>query len=100
MPKSSLLLAGLATAVVISLALYLYTQQEEEVKSEKKAPPSSPPSTRSIPEDKTPKTKNTTPPPLSTSSMDEQTLHSQIEELDKKGKALFKKKQVSCSCCV
>jgi cell division protein FtsN len=99
---------ALAMAAAASLALYFYMHQEDEetVKASSKSKklddvPSSP-ADRSLDVDSnlTPKTSNATPeknPPKKLDEdarLEEKRLHARIEELDKKGKALFRNRQV------
>jgi hypothetical protein len=101
---------GLAMAAAASLAFYLYLKQEDEEKVKvsskpKKLSDEAPSSTaadRSLDVDSnlTPKTSNASPAKNSPKKLDddsrleEKKLHLQIEDLDKKGKAFFRNKQV------
>lgn len=99
--NTQLIVAGLVAATTISLVVYFVSSKpvsaaklddnngdentDENVKNEKSTLTSTN-QKKSISPDDTPKKSNVT---------DEKELHSKIEELDKKGKALFKNKQVS-----
>lgn len=99
--NTQLIVAGLVAATTISLVVYFVSSKpvsaaklddnngdentDENVKNEKSTLTSTN-QKKIISPDDTPKKSNVT---------DEKELHSKIEELDKKGKALFKNKQVS-----
>lgn len=100
--NTQLIVAGLVAATTISLVVVYFVSSkpvstaklddnngdentDENVKNEKSTLTSTN-QKKSISPDDTPKKSNVT---------DEKELHSKIEELDKKGKALFKNKQVS-----
>ena len=99
--NTQLIVAGLVAATTISLVVYFVSSKpvstaklddnngdentDENVKNEKSTLTSTN-QKKGISPDDTPKKSNVT---------DEKELHSKIEELDKKGKALFKNKQVS-----
>ena len=115
--RQQLVVAGFAAAATISLLYYWYStssnkekvkakssskyHQDKKVSSSRGVAPSKTPppptgadstpnirrSQRESLNDKTPLVKNTT-------KQDEKALHAKIEDLDKKGKALFKNKQV------
>jgi hypothetical protein len=88
--NTQLLVAGLVAAATVSLVLYFATSSSKATVPSKKKKLDDDNSTkkssnRSI--DVTPKKSNR-------SDVDEKEMHAKIEELDKKGKALFKNKQV------
>jgi uncharacterized protein HemX len=92
--NTQLLLAGLVAAAALGLVLYYASASSTAKESTATKPtkkldvddnPKKPSSSRSV--DVTPKKSNL-------SDTDEKKMHSKIEELDKKGKALFKNKQV------
>jgi hypothetical protein len=120
--NNNMVIVGLAAAASVSLIFYLVTQQNAKAEAEKKTvgsekrtatassektssqksrgldlpsasagavdtPRTPAPEAVSV-EDKTPKVKNIK------KSEENKSLHNQIEELDKKGKVLFKNKQV------
>jgi len=107
--QNQLIVIGLAAAASMSLLLWYLTKGSPEKsvdsKQSKKAPASESSNSRSIPEtppkkdrsvktaaeEKTPLVKNTN----LAEKEDDKDLHARIEELDKKGKVLFKNKQVS-----
>jgi hypothetical protein len=114
MPKSNssqMIMVGLAAAASLSLVYFLLTRdQDEKAKAETKQKP-----TKAL-DNEGKKSKSISPgstPPISNTSddaaraeeknkeisqpgnnMEEKALHAKIEEMDKKGKALFKDKQV------
>ena len=83
--NTQLLVAGLVAAATVSLVLYYASTSKPKSKDvdSKKS------SSRSI--DTTPKKSNRS------DVVEEKEMHAKIEELDKKGKALFKAKQVGLS---
>ena len=91
--NTQLLVVGLVAAVSVSLILYYSSKSSSTAKEPTKkkkldddAAASKGSGSRSI--DLTPKKSNRT------DTTDEKEMHAKIEELDKKGKALFKNKQV------
>lgn len=89
MSQTQQVVLGIAAAASVSALLYwLYSSQKQQpVAAPKKKTVDSPErTTRSIPSEETPVTSNAEPKKPNMSS--------QIEELDKQGKALFKDKQV------
>ena len=85
--NTQLLVAGLVAAATVSLVLYYTSTTKATAPSKKKDvdDATTKSSNRSI--DVTPKKSNR-------SDVEEKEMHAKIEELDKKGKALFKNKQV------
>lgn len=108
--KQLIVVSLAAAAVSLGLVVYFATREKKTKTTDKKKPTSEKPKAQSrsatTPEtpvkevkeasslsyadpDKTPPTKN------SSTTLEEKELHAQIEELDKKGKVLFKEKKVS-----
>jgi hypothetical protein len=99
--NTQLLLAGLVAAAAVGLVLYYATSASSTAKESTKK------KTKKLLDDDDPKTSDTTSTKSSSRSVDltprksnlshadEKKMHLKIEELDKKGKALFKNKQVS-----